>query len=786
MKNNNQSSRLTISIRTTLAVLATFAALAVTGTPVLAQDETTGSDTYDWNLGFSAGYLSGMESQPGGSSNPSDYWAQQRYYEAMNYRNGLRLNSFSLFGESTGKKEAFMDQLMLNVDGIGDPYTTASFRMRSFNSFDIKVDYKNMKYFMNRDDSIYTGLHKWNYTREFLNTSIAYDVSDQVKLTMLYNWTGHSGDYTMTVSPLIDEAEAVGGDSKKTGNDTADGSFGSYARGNFYWMSSPKNDQSNEYLLQGTFKVATNTAFTIGGGFRRFTQDINYTPVNDTSLTYLRALFAPNSFSGIYANPFAKVATTSTNNPLLAYSWDDNRKSNTPIVYFEAVSRPSDKMSVTANLRYENTTTDGSTIKGNMLGYMPTAGAGLIGPSSSGRRLITDTTIASNNNSFKSLIGSLTLSGHVTDELTLTGLYRYTNTDLTSIGTLNAGVGTTDSASNTIFRSLYNADFKTEINSTVTQHFVEGFINYAPINTLNLRAGLQYTARNPDYNRLDDDSSNLLINANLSRQQKGITPFVNFWFRPIHELKISGSYSHSDIKSYIHGTTTQVDNTIRIDPEKTDKYSLGFDANPVKDLRIGFQFKGVFGMTDLLSMIPIVETFDPRLTNKMASFSGSIGYSITKKTSIVASGEYRTNYFSIPVSYTRGQGDDPAPPYGDTLTIDDAQRTIDRSLDATLLVNEIEKLHILVGFSMIRSTGGSIVTIDVTPGPGQGPDLVRVGGPYTWNLFHAQASYDLSKNLSIMADYQLAMQKEDGDYPYTNVMNNYKASLIRGSLYFRL
>jgi hypothetical protein len=766
-----------ISLRLALIIIAAFSLTQSIAYAQETPEPSYQSGPYLFNLGLTAGYRYVTTDAYGG--NPSDYWNQQRYYEALNYRTGINITSFDLYGERTGNG-GFFDELFLTAFGIGDPYTSASLRLRSFGSYDFKVDYRNNRYFMNRDDSIYTGLHKWDLTRQTLNASFAVDATEDIKITAFYNGTGHSGNYTMTVSPFVDGGEEIGG-----GNGKADATFGTYARGNFYWMNSPKNDWTNEYLLQGTFKVTDNTAFTLGGGYRTYAQDIDFTPLNDTSLTFYTALFVPNAFSGIYGNfpNSPKTISAANNNPLLSYTWNDNRESKTPIAFFEAVSRPIDGLSVTANLRWENTSTEGSTIKGNLLGIMPTAPTTLGGPKTAGQRTIADTTVASNDNKFKYLLGSLTVSGRVNDEITLTGLYRYTNTDLTSSGTLDANVGTNDTVTKSIFHQLYAAQFKTEITNTVSQNYLQGFINFTPMNMLNIRAGIQYTSRDPLYNRLDDDVADSVINANLSRQQKGFTPFANFWYKPITELKISGSFSHSDIKSYIHGTTTQVDNPIRIIPEVTNKYSAGVEVVPVKDLHVSLAVKGMNGSTDLLSMAAIVETYNPKLQSKMLSFSGTLGYKITRNSSVLVSAESRKNDFQIPVSYTRGQLD-PTPIYGDSLTIDDEQHTQDLSLDASVMFGEVQNLHVMVGYSMIRSTGGSIVTIDVKPG--LAPDLVRMGGPYRWSLLHANAAYDITSKVGVMADYQLAMQKEDGDYPYTNVMNNYKASLIRGSLYIRL
>lgn len=758
--------------------------LVCTDLRVQAQDDAPPSfqaGPYLFNFGLTAGFRSTTTSAYGG--NPSDYWSRQRYYEAMNYRTGLNISSVNLFGERVGKDGIF-DEMYLYADGIGDPYTAAMFRVRAFNAYDLKVDYHNNRYYMNRDDSIYTGLHKYDETRQSLNASLSVDATEDIKLAAIFNSTGHSGNFTTTVSPFVDGGEVIGGGLVK-GVQQPDGNFGTYARGNFYWMNSPKNDQTKEYIFQGTFKLAKSTALTLGGGVRQYTQEINFHPLSDTSLAYYSALFVPNSFSGIYGNfpNSAKTVAASNNNPLTSYSWVDLQKSSTPLFFIEVVSRPINALSVTANIRYEKTSTDGSTIKGNLFGTMPTAPTAIGGPKTAGQRLIADTTVASSNNSLKSLIGSLTVAGRVTDDITLTGVYRYTSTDLAASGALTANVGTNDTVTKTLFHSLYASTFETEMTNKVTQQYIEGFVNVTPISMMNIRAGVQWTSRSPEFSRIQDGKADSVSNTNLSKETKGFTPFINFTYRPITEFKFFGSFSHADLKAYFHGTTTQTDIQIRIVPEKTDKYSVGFETDPIKSLHVGFKYQGLNGTSDLLSMGTLIKSFNPQLKTKMQSISGSLGFDITKQTKLMFSGDYRNNDFTIPVSYTRGQFD-PTPAYGDSLTIDDEQHTIDRSIDVSVAMNEIQNLHVMVGYSMIKSTGGSIVTIDVKPNVA--PDLVRMGGPYSWNLLHAEASYQITKNIGVMADFQMASQKEEGDYPYTNVMNNYKASLIRGGIVVKL
>jgi hypothetical protein len=381
------------------------------------------------------------------------------------------------------------------------------------------------------------------------------------------------------------------------------------------------------------------------------------------------------------------------------------------------------------------------------------------------------------------------VAGKITNELGVTALWRMTNLDEVTNGSLNANIGTNDTITKSTFRSLSIATFETDITNKVSSQMIQGFVNYAPMNTLNLRGGVQFDSRSPEFNRVQDGKADSSGNVNNSRETKGLTEFFNFWFRPIHEIKLNGSYSHTDLKSYTHGTTIQVDNSIRTTPEKTDKYKVGIDVDPIKDLHLNFHYSGTKGSAAFLDMRPTVVN-NPALDVKMSSIAGSIGYNILRNTNVTVTAEYRANDFLIPVSWSTGTNNvDPYPMYGDSTTVAINQNTKDLFLDASITSSPIDELHLMVGYSMINSTGGATISPDTRAG--RASDYVRSGGPYKWSLLHAQAAYDITKNIGVQVDFQLAMQKETVDLTdpgilYAGVVNNYQASLIRGSVYLRL
>jgi hypothetical protein len=328
--------------------------------------------------------------------------------------------------------------------------------------------------------------------------------------------------------------------------------------------------------------------------------------------------------------------------------------------------------------------------------------------------------------------------------------------------------------------------FDNKVTSKVTQHFIEGFVNFVPINMLNLRAGVQLTMRSPDYHREVDGEPDSVANRNMSRETNGLTPFFSFWYKPVREVKFMGRFSHSTVNAYEHGTTTEVDMPIRIVPKTTDKYSIGVDVDPMEDLRINAHFHGMNGSSEFLNMIPTVIN-DPQLEVKMQSIGGSISYQIVDEVGITVSGEYRNSDFAVPATWTRGQFIPDSAGfriYGDSFTVSIEQHLKDLFMDASVTIKPIKALNIIVGYSMIDSKEGNYITPYVRQTFAE--DLIRIGGPYTWNLLHAQASYDITQNIGLQVDFQMASQKEKKEEDYTAVMNNYKATLIRGSIYFHL
>ncbi|MDP4198619.1 MAG: hypothetical protein Q8922_00215 [Bacteroidota bacterium] len=754
---------------TLVVLLLTASSVRAQKPPVITPpSEGIDAGNYVFNFGLTAGYRSATLTDAEGNANP---FAEARYNESYNLQKGINLNSFNLYGERKGA-EGFFDELYVTASGINDPFTKGSLRMRAFNSYDLKVDYTSAKYYLNRNDSIFSGLHKFDFTRNFFNASLDVDAAENVKVNVQYNSTGRDGDATFTHNPFNDGYKNIN-------------------ESNLYWVSVPRNDKTNDFLGSISLKLPSMTSLVIGGGIRSFTQTLDGSRVNDTSLTFYRPGGLVNGFSGIQGQTTLLSLNSSNFQPMTGYSYSENRDSKTPYFFFEGVSRPIDEIDVTANVRYEKTTENPSIVEaqtataGALVKGLPVDSSYFFGINTQGIDLSRST-----------LTGSLNVTGHINDDLSITGRYQTTQTK--EDGTANYGYSM-------ILNTTVLPDTAGRVTTTsysTTRQDYEGFVNYAPIEMLSMKAGVRFSSITPDvtlsmqpFTAIPDEE----LSAFLSEKTTSMTPYFNFNLRPVKEVRIDGRYGHTTNKA-TDASGADVNMPIRVVAKSIDDYSVGIQAQPITHMSTSLRYSATNGSSTFPAMtIPIggevqrlINLTDRPYTNDRKSISGSVGYSFGKTVSLFVSGEYRDNVYEIPITWGRGKSGattlaDQAF-YGDSGTTPISQNTIDRYLDLTLRANPIEALHVEAGYSLMSSTGGVLMYAGVAvPWNGQAtpnnkgayPDLTRYGGPYSSYTAHAQASYDVTPNVGIMADYQLVYYKEDqvGDY---YGLNNFKGSLLRG------
>src|SRR5579883_263228 len=716
-----------LSITKSLRSLVILVVLLVSATVANAQEATTtpqGIDAgnYLFNLGLTAGYRSSSLTNADGSVDP---WSERRFNEAYNLQTGLNLNSFYFYGQKKGTV-GFFDELYATASGINDPFTTGSLRMRSFNSYDLKIDFRQQKYYLNRNDSILSGLHKFDFARSTFNASLDVNASDNVKVNLQYNQTGRNGNATYTHNAMLDALSAPG-----------------YSQGPF-WVSIPRNDETKDFLASINWKADPSTAITVGGGLRSYTQQLNGSLLADSSLplTYINLgpgvyTYDPtkqpliNDFSGMYGAyiaPSTKAgASVSGTNPLWMnnYAYSENRDSKTPYFFFEGSSHPMDKLDVTANVSYESTDMK-PTISFNQGGWA----GGLV---KQGTNYVTSDssylyTMQGSGMELKTshLNASLNLVGQLMDELSITGRYQYNTSSEDGNGSylynvqmyLKNGSAGKDTGTTASMLSSYKT----------TQQVIEGFLNYSPIEMLAVKAGVQYSMTTPTVALTTpitgiQETPDSLTNAILSQKINNFTPYINFNLRPSKDYRIDGRYSHTTSTEY-NAAGTQVDQTVRIDPNTSDNYSVGIQGSPMDHFTGSLRYTGRVGKSTFLATtvqngtiggeVRRQITLDARpYDNEMSSIDASIGYSFSKMFSVFVSGEYRNNKYAIPCTWgtiaNGGTSLFAQATYGDSGTEVISQNTIDRFIDMTLRLNPIDPLHIEAGFALNSTSGGTNV-----------------------------------------------------------------------------
>lgn len=785
-------------LRTMFAVLLLIGFAATSR----AQDKLEGIDggDYQFNVGLTAGYRSSTLTNADGSLDP---WAEKRYNEAFNLQKGIHLNSFDIYGQKKGT-EGFFDELFVTADGINDPFTTGTLRMRSFNSYDLRVDFRNAKYYLNRNDSLFSGLHKYDFSRNFLNASLDVNLMSDVKANLQFNSTGRSGDATLTHNAML---ELTGPSVKGTNSGP-------------YWINVPRDDKTTDLLASLNWQADKSTNITLGGGVRSFKQTLDGSLVSDTPLTYTnlgtgiytwdsinRRVFV-NPFSGMYGGyvlpNVANGAVVSGSNPnfLTGMTYTQTMDYTTPYFFFEGISHPVEQIVITANARYENSEAK-PTLSLNQSGL-----GGSLVKQKNGTYLPMDSAYAYSLNgssiSIKTtrMVGSVNVMGQLMDNLSLTGRYAYTKT--TEEGAANYAYNVKQYRLDNSLKLDTSATGMAATNYSTPQQDIEGFFDYSPFPELGMKAGLRYSVVSPTVTYQPDNTGiDEEVSAHLSEKTTAMTPYVSFNYRPTKNVRFDGRFSNTTNKATDNGT--QVDMPIRIVPESINAYSIGVQAELISHLRTGFRFNANDGKSTLRAahldsageVQRVINLTERPYTNKMQSITGSVGYQFSKELGVNVSGEYRANTYEIPITWSRGAANaatlNSYVLYGDKGTTQISQNTIDRYLDISLMSQPIEALHLEAGFSLMSSTGGVLNDTGManqysaTNPKGALPDRILYGGPYHQYQLHATATYDITPNIGVMMDYERMMYQED-KVPYADyyALNNFLGSLIRGGIALKL
>jgi hypothetical protein len=698
--------------------------------------------------------------------------AENLFNEQFNLRKGLKAFDLNLYGEKPVHGEGLFDQIFLNASSSG-PYTNGSLRLRRLGSFDFKVDYQRSEYFFNRFDSLYTDLRTYDMTRDRLSASLSVTPIEQLDIAVTYSMNNRSGDQSIPRSLFYEIP-------------TSFATWGSAGRANFYSISTPRTDKTNDISGRATLRLPL-TAISIAAGSRSYSEDLIGTPVSDTSLTFQRADSTPNDLGIIGNNKVKEVLT--------AYRWQDKRDVSATWFSGEVVFKPIDMLSATASFQTETATGNGS-IAATQVGTVRLNNSGSILTPYRGSVNGTSTQEG------KTLTAGIDLSFRPIPELAIMAGFNVKNVDNTTGTDYRITLDTALRGSTPPQFSRGGTDSIQHLDVTTTykipQQTISGNVYYAPLSNLSIRGGIRLVNRKPEVRPIDDGALDSASSVNLSKETSFTTITGNVSYRPIKELLLRARVESMTGKSTLEGTTTEVD----FAPRRVPKDDLGIggsiDVTPIDGLSLSLGLGSHSGKNDLIMPNVTTTIITPELEHSSKNLNGSISYTTSDwplgPTTIMFCGNYQENNFSIPSSFTRGTFID-VPPFGttsrDSLTVIITENTIDRYIGASISVRPIAALDIMVGYDMVRTTGGSQMTQSVpanfvpTTTATKAGDISRMSAPFTQSIISGHVQYDIIRRLGIAVDAKLISMKEDPE-GFSVALNNFKATLLTFSLIVKL
>ena len=231
------------------------------------------------------------------------------YKQLFDLDSGFRLMDFSLFGKAKeGSNDRFADSYSMTMTGLGgDPYTTATLSAHKAGLYDLRVNYRQSRFYWNQNDDVFsngfTGItsnHDWATVRKMGSVNLLIHASKNLRFSFDYDRNTRDG-VNFTTRTL----DYYGSSS----------TWGSFARANPYYLLAPISESSNR-ITGGIDYTLNSWNFHYKLGYQRFEDAIDG------------------------QNLAAGQVSINTNDPttaiekLSAASWTDSRKLTTPVSEF--------------------------------------------------------------------------------------------------------------------------------------------------------------------------------------------------------------------------------------------------------------------------------------------------------------------------------------------------------------------------------------------------------------------------------------------------------------------
>ncbi len=515
---------------------------------------------------------------------------QPSFDQMFDMKSGPRLLDFSLFGKAADGSNRFADDYSITATGIGgDPFTTTQFTVRKAHVYDLRVNFRQSRYYFNQNDSALlpsglsglTNNHDWATVTKNGTIDLTIHATENLRFALEYSRNSRSGT-TFTTESL-----AYFGSSS---------TWGSFARADPYYLIAPINDDSN--------RIAGGFDYTHGGwtlhyivGYQTFTENITGANVVAGEVS-------------INVND-----PTTANEPLNNASWTDYRKLTTPVSEFSYTDKITKALEAHGSyLFYRYTGPASLNLSANGIARTNTAGTAdaPYGFSESDRAI----------DSEPDNIVTQGFSYRVNDWFDVMTDYRYARTSLNSSGVFssyNAGVVSNGTALDQWRIGTSTLDFDAA---------------FTPFSSFSVRVGVRLMKS--DVLALDNGVADPIS----TKRTKTIWPILSSYYQPSKKLSVRGdidqttnniSYTaltpHTDVggrltvryrpfdKVYIEDSlivrnrtllTTDYHSNVR-----ANSGTINYDIHPKASLYAGFSYDSMY-MTDFVSFLrgtaPLTDT----------------------------------------------------------------------------------------------------------------------------------------------------------------------------------
>jgi len=431
---------------------------------------------------------------------------EPKFEELYDLKSGFRLMDLDLFGRGP---ERYADHYSLTLSGLGgDPYSTAQFTVQKKNIYDLRVTFRQSRYYWNRNDQALlpnglnglTSNHDWATVRKLGSANLAIHATRNLRFTFEFYRNSRDG-----VSFTTRSLDYFGSSS----------TWGSFARANPYYMIAP--------LQEMAYRGVAGVDYT--QGVWNFHYRAGYQSFEDS----IRGANAASLERSINIDD-----ASTAGEQLNSASWMDWRRLRTPVSEFSYTGRPNRKLET----------------RGGYLFYRYSGPANLnMSMSGIARTNSTGTAIGSYAISETSQ-AHVTEPNHVIDQgFTFKAKewwnilldYRYSRF-------------TVDSTAD--FRSVNGSTIATGDSSNqwrVGAHTVDFNMAFTPLSTLLVRTGVRFLKS--DVESLEDGT----IDPQRTKRIKTVWPVASLYYQPSKMLTLRGNIEQMTNGSSYTRVTPHID-----------------------------------------------------------------------------------------------------------------------------------------------------------------------------------------------------------------------------------